>query len=410
MHTIRFQPGLSASKRAILQGLFGAVLDASDPSRALKKHFDQTRITRPTHILAFGKASIPMTSAAIECLGHRFSRATIIAPASLCASHEFKNKFVELLPADHPIPTQRNIDATNQLIDHAHSIPNDHQVLVLVSGGGSAMLCSPRPGITLEHIADVTQAMIRSGASIHELNGQRSKFEILKAGGLAEILAHVAQIDAFVLSDVIGDNLRTIASGPLIDPDEDASRPRINHTIIASNNAAIDSACAWCAHENMEVHDIARNGVGYAHDEGSALADRLIARTQQGTIAVCLGGEPTVDTQSSNGVGGPMLELALACALQLAQHASFNWTVITIATDGIDGPTDAMGAMINSDMLNKPEVIEQIQSALNAHNSLEMCDTLGATVRTGPTGTNVNDIAIAIRRDDSVKLNEKDIQ
>ena len=407
MHTIRFQPGLSHPNRVMTRGLIDAVLDAANPSNSLQKHFDQSQFTRPTHILAFGKASIPMASAAIECLGDRFSRATIIAPASLCASHAFKSKFVELIAADHPIPMQRNIDATNRLIEHAHSIPNDHQVLVLISGGGSAMLCSPRPGITLEYIAQVTQSMIRSGESIHELNAQRSKFEILKAGGLADVLAHVAQIDAYVLSDVTSDNLRTIASGPLIDPDENASDPQIKHTIIASNNAAVDAMCLWCACQQFNLCDIARGVSGFAQVEGTSLADRLVANTQPGTIVACLGGEPTVDTQSTTGIGGPMLELALSCALQLATGASFRWTVITMATDGIDGPTNAMGAMINSDMLDHPDRREQVQSALDTHNSLQMCDTLGATIRTGPTGTNVNDVAIAIRWDESKTIDQE---
>lgn len=399
MSMARFQPQLDLATRALAEGLVGAVLHACDPAVAFKKHDDPAAHTRPTHILAFGKASIPMTHAAIDSLGTRLARATVLAPPSLCAQASFKSKFVGLHPADHPLPTGRNIDATRALAEHARSIPADHDAMVLISGGGSAMLCSPKPRVTLEEIIETTDRLLRSGAPIGEINTQRAQLETLKGGGLARVLAHVHQTHAYVLSDVIGDDLRTIASGPLID----ALPPKIRHTIIAGNDTAIDAAIAWCVRQRIDCVGVRRRATGYASDDGRALARSLIESATPAapaliaaSTAVCLGGEPTVDTGKTTGIGGPALELTVAGALELAA-TNLNWSIITLTTDGVDGPTDAAGAIITRDMLRDPELITAAQTALSEHNTLPICDTLGATIRTGPTGTNVNDIALAIR-------------
>ncbi len=385
-----FQPDLDPTSRHLAWGLLKTILTSTNPQANLIKHFDSTLFTHPTHILAFGKASIPMTNAAIECLGDHFAHATVISTPQLCAQAQFGHNRIELLAADHPLPTQRNINATNRLIEHAQSIPRNHQTLILISGGGSALLCSPKEDITLERLIQTTNALLKSGAPIQEINQTRAQLETLKSGGLARILDHVARIDALVLSDVIGDDITTIASGPV-------AVPSIPHTIIASNQRALDTLIAWIANERINLVNIQRQATGHAAEQGKALADKLINSDSHPPFAACLGGEPTVDAQSSTGTGGPMLELALAGALELAR-TDFRWTIITFATDGVDGPTDAAGAIITNDML-RPEHIPSIQNALDEHNALPMCDLLGSTIRTGETGTNVNDLAVAIRWD-----------
>ncbi len=383
-----FQPNLDPTSKNLAWGLLKTILTSTNPQAVLVKHFDSTLFTRLTHILAFGKASIPMTNAAIECLGDRFARATVISTPQLCAQAQFKHNRIELLAADHPLPTKRNINATNRLIEHAQSIPRNHQALILISGGGSALLCSPKEDVTLEHLTQTTNTLLKSGAPIQKINQTRAQLETLKSGGLARILDHVVRIDALVLSDVIGDDIATIASGPV-------AVPSIPHTIIANNQHALDTLIAWIASEQINLVSIQRQVTEHAAEQGKALVGKLINSDSHPPFAACLGGEPTVNTQSSTGTGGPMLELALAGALELTQ-TGFPWTIITFATDGIDGPTDAAGAIITNDML-KPEHIPSIQNALDEHNTLPMCDLLGSTIRTGETGTNVNDLAVAIR-------------
>ena len=392
MVPIVFQSGLPDRERRLARDCIESVLRAVDPKRALMAHLRHLPNDQPTHVLAFGKAAIAMTDGAIEHLGDRFARATVLAPEPLVLEAQFKSKLVALFPCDHPLPTQRNIDATRELIDHARSIPDDHRVIVLISGGASAMLCSPKPRVTLGEIRQATSDMLKRGASIGEINAMRSKLETLKHGGLAKELAHVHDRLVFLLSDVIGDDPSVIASGPM----HDAHPPTSSHMVIASNDAAVDAVAAWCARNGISCEHITRRVTDSADSAARLLSVQLIASEHQPPIAFVLGGEPTVNASNSAGVGGPMLELGLAAAAELCE-TSFEWTVLTFTSDGMDGPSEAAGMVITSSMLTNPAKREALRQSLAQHDSRTMCDTLGATITTGPTGTNVNDVAIAIR-------------
>lgn len=396
MPPLRFHHALDHPRRVLASGFVGSVLDACDPQRALRRHFDARDFTRKTHILSFGKASIAMTNAAIECLGDRFARATVLATEEHIAQTQFKGQRIDLFAADHPVASERSVASTRRIIEHARSIAGDHQALVLISGGGSSMLCAPGEGIGVEEIAQTTRRMLEAGASIQEINRVRSQLDTIKGGGLGEHLARCAQVNAYVLSDVIEPDratlIKTIASGPV-------ALDSVAHTIIADNQIAVDAACAWMAHEHIELVDIRRRSTGAATRCAEELVSVIRTRASCSTpVGACLGGEPTVDTQGERGQGGPMLEVALAAAYELAGSA-FRWTILTFATDGIDGPTDAAGAIITDDMLRDVPA-EVLEFALESHDSLNMCDRLGATIRTGPTGTNVNDVAVVIRWED----------
>lgn len=392
MIPIRFQSGLPEREPRIATEILRAVLRAADPERAMRAHLSHLPKDTPTHILAFGKASIAMSAGAIDALGSSFARATILAPEANTLNAQFKSKLVAMYPCDHPLPTERNIDATRHLLEHAHSIPEDHRVLVLISGGSSAMLCHPQPRASLGQIRQMTKDMLARGSSIHEINAARSQLETLKAGGLARELMHVADRYCFLVSDVIGDDPSVIGSGPM----HDAFPPRTPHVVVASNASALDALAAWCAGESINCFHIDRGVGGDASDAGRSLAHRLSRASLSSPLAVALGGETTVNTHGNDGIGGPTLELTLSAALALSQH-EFDWSVIGFTTDGIDGPSGVAGCVLTSSMLTAPIKRQAIESAIRHHDTLSICDTLGATIRTGPTGTNVNDIAIAIR-------------
>lgn len=392
MVPIRFKSGVPSRERVMARDLITSVLQATDPREAILRHLQRLPNAIPTHLLAFGKASIAMCDGAIEHLGPQFARATILAPEAISLHAQFKSKLVQTFSCDHPLPTQRNIDATRALIEHARSIPDDHRVLVLISGGASAMLCMPRARVTLGQIRQTTKDMLTRGASIGELNAVRSQLETLKGGGLARELAHVADTRCYLLSDVIGDDPSIIASGPM----HDAFPPRSPHTIIAGNNTAIDSLAAWCVRSGIEPVHTQRGVICGAADAGTDLARHLIEHTAENTVAVLMGGEPTVDTHGSDGIGGPMLELGVSAAVKLSEQA-FDWSVLTLTTDGVDGPSQAAGMVITRSMLSAPIKQQAARLALQHHDTRSICDTLGATINTGPTGTNVNDIAVAIR-------------
>tara|TARA_R110002072_G_scaffold42064_19_gene118527 strand:+ start:112051 stop:113286 length:1236 start_codon:yes stop_codon:yes gene_type:complete len=398
MPDARFHPSLDFKNASFAGRLIDRVFAAIDPGRTLRTKLDSVRHNHPTHILAVGKASVAMTHAAIEHLGPRFARATVITSDEIAARNQFKNKFVELLVGDHPLPGARSLESTLKLIEHARSIPKDHHVLVLISGGTSAMLCGIESSEALDQLVAQTDQLMRAGASIHELNAMRSKLDPIKLGGLAKHLGQLKteQIRVYLLGDVIEQPNAplesVIGSGPMWAP---TRASKIEHMIIADNHTALDALCAYLAGEGIGLSHIKRRATGFASDEGAQLAQALLASDNQVPCAVCLGGEPTVRVGNNPGIGGPMLELAASAAVEL-NGAEFPWTVISLATDGVDGPSGVAGAVLAHDMLRDPDAIGQLKSAIERHETLGICDQLGATIRTGHTGTNVNDLAIAI--------------
>lgn len=396
MVPIVFQLGLPDRERRLARDCIESVFRAVDPKRALLAHLKHLPKDKPTHVLAFGKASIAMTDGAIEHLGDRFARATVLAPEPLVLEAQFKSKFVALYPCDHPLPTQRNIDATRELIEHARSIPDDHRVIVLISGGASAMLCAPKPRVTLGEIRQTTQDMLKRGAPIEEINRVRSQLDTLKHGGLAHELRQVDDRFVFLLSDVIGDDPSVIASGPM----HDAHPPTTPHVIIASNDTALDALAAWCARNEISSPHITRRVVGEVSDAARMLAVQLTVSEESPPVAFMLGGEPTVNASGTHGIGGPVLQLGLTTALNIAD-SPFDWSVLTLTTDGMDGPSQAAGTILSASMLAAPDTRQAIRESLERNDTRTMCDTLGTTIITGPTGTNVNDVAIAIRWPDT---------
>ena len=358
--------------RIFATDLIGHVLRSCAPATLMDKRIGRLRTDRPTHVLAFGKASMGMTRWCVDHLGERFAGGVVLAPESLVGQVHPK---LSIFPADHPTPTQRNIDATNALRAYAEGIPDDHACIVCISGGGSAHLCSPRDGVRLDEIVQTTRAMNRSGATIGELNRARKELETLKGGGLAGLLSHVAERRVFVLSDVIGDDLATIASGPMLDPDDP-----VEHTIVGSHADAAEAARSFLGREPSLRLAV----TGDAQKQG-----RLLAESFQTSGTSIIAGETTVNAAGSVGIGGPCMECALACAQRLHELNTQNWVVVGLATDGIDGPTDAAGAIITPMMLD-----DGARTALADHDTLPYLDRIGAAFRTGATGTNVNDLVL----------------
>ena len=392
MTPITLQHGLPERERQLARELIAAILHAADPYTAMQSALKPISADRPTHILAFGKASIAMTHAALNHLGPRFARASILAPEALVLESQFKSKFVHCYPCDHPLPTERNRAATQLLLEHARSIPSDHRALVLISGGASAMLCAPKPGVSLLQIRQTTAEMLKRGATIQELNQQRTLMDSLKGGGLARDLRHVIDRRVFLLSDVIGDDPRIIASGPM----HDATPPSSPHIIIANNESLINAARAWCSSRNIDCPMIHRRYTADASEGGGMLVQDLRGLEATRSAAIILGGEPIVNAENHDGIGGPMLELGLGAVVGL-ESTDFDWTILSMTSDGIDGPSNAAGMVCTRSMLDQPGVLGTIRDSISSHDSLPMCDTLNASIKTGPTGTNVNDLAVLIR-------------
>lgn len=424
----------------LARGFVRTILDAADPARALDRAWAPALDSADRVVLiATGKASAPMTESALHRVGPR-----VVAGAVSCvpqhedrlASRIHRHALpIRVLPADHPLPTARNLAAAEAIAQTASAAGEQDTVLALISGGASAHLTSPREPLTLDDLRALTSALLRAGATINELNTVRKHLERLKGGGLARLI-HPARADVLVLSDVLGDPLDTIGSGPTApDPTTfdqalavlrahhlEAAHPvaadilargvrgdipetpkpddpvfeRISHTIIANNRAAIEAASVHARSLGLTIIESTAGVQGEAAEVGRSLAHRLGAIPRAIRPAcIILGGETTVTVGDARGLGGRNQELALAAAVTLASVPRS--VVITLATDGVDGPTDAAGAVVTHDTTDafRRHGIDP-ERALVEHDSHHALDRVSALLRTGPTGTNINDIAIGI--------------
>jgi hydroxypyruvate reductase len=424
----------------IARGFVRSILDAADPARALDRAWAPALDSADRVVLiAAGKASAPMTESALRRVGPRVvAGAVSCVPqheerlASLIRRHALP---IRVLPADHPLPTARNLDAAEAIAQAVSTAGEQDTVLALISGGASAHLTSPREPLTLDELRALTTALLRSGATINGLNTVRKHLERLKGGGLARLI-HPARADVLVLSDVLGDPLDTIGSGPtapdpstfdealavLVRHDLDSAHPvatdilrrgaradipetpkpgdpvfdRISHTIIANNRAAIEAAADHARSLGLTILESTAAVQGEASEVGRSLAARLGAIPDHARPAcIIIGGETTVTVGDARGTGGRIQELALAAARELASVPRS--AVITLATDGVDGPTDAAGAFVTDETtatLRRQGV--DPDRALAEHDSHHALDRVSALIRTGPTGTNINDIAVGI--------------
>jgi len=419
-----------------------AVLQAADPGAALTRAWNLPDEPKAVVLAAFGKASAAMARVAVETLGPRLDRGLVICRDQHTPLVPTAAGRIRVLPADHPIPTVRNQHAANELESLVSGVRDDELLLVLISGGGSAQLSSPRDGLTLADLAQLTNALLRSGATIDEINCVRKHCEAIKGGQLARLAgAHTSArplIEVFVLSDVLGDPLDVISSGPFApDPTtfkdaieimdrrnlardhgavmallefgrceangdegtvDETPKPhdpvfdRVRHQIIANNAAATEAAAASLRAAGYQVVELRTGVTGEAAEVGRALAARV--RNLHPNQAVVWGGETTVTVGEAPGTGGRNQELALAAAIELDGHLG---AVMSLATDGVDGPTDAAGGVIDgrTAALIRAAGLDPA-AALARHDSLPALKAGSALLELGPTGTNVNDVMVGM--------------
>lgn len=429
--------------RPVADALIAAALRAADPADAVRRNWPADLDSAPRVVLlAAGKGAAPMVEAAVERLGRRITRGAV----ACVPEHESRIRAAldqsgagpaTVHPADHPLPTRRNLAAAKALADAAGLANEQDRVLALVSGGASAHLCMPAGGIALDDLRELSGAIMRAGATIQELNSVRKHAERLKGGGLAR-LCWPAPTTVLVLSDVLGDPLDTIGSGPFAGDETsfadalrvldrhdlrrvspsitahlvrgtrgeetetpDPSDPildRTEHTVIANNALAVESVTRAAIDLGFRVDGVERHVVGAASEVGLALGHRAakLARAGgRGSRCFVLGGETTVQVGDATGKGGRCTELALASAFEL--EGLHRAAVVSFATDGIDGPTDAAGAIATGSTLEEARTSGlDPRVALTNHDSYTLFGSIDALVRTGPTGTNVNDIAIGL--------------
>jgi hydroxypyruvate reductase len=416
--------------KIFLISLFKAAVAAADPMAVIPT-FLPPRPNGRLIVIGAGKASARMAEAVEQTYGP--CEGLVITRYG----YERVCQGIEIVQAAHPVPDAAGEKATKRLLNLVSDLTKDDHVLALISGGGSALLCAPIDGLTLADKMDVNQGLLASGAPISEMNVIRKRLSRVKGGKLAAA-CYPAQLTSLVISDVPGDDLSLIASGPTVaDPSTSAQAleildrynipvsAKVRHAIEASVTAvASDDPCfsktkniiiAAPSQSLLTAKKIAIDRGCIVHILGDALEGeaRYLARKHaqhaqsiQATMSVSdrpilllSGGECTV-TKRGDGIGGPNAEYTLAAAIELAGAAGIH--VISCDTDGVDGAAEIAGAYAGPESLNRAEKQGVFPgNALSSNDSHAFFRNLNDQIITGPTLTNVNDFrAILIYPDE----------
>jgi len=442
-HSIRSHP-----RRQAIETILSSALRAVDPHIAVTNAMSLSGDTlyvvgkalhlnnyRNVHVVAFGKASLPMAAASAEILSSHLDSSLAITKdgyahnAQFTLPHQFS-----IVTSAHPVPADSSISAGRSILSLlSNAAPND-LIIFLISGGGSSLVTLPPAGITLADIQQLTRLLLASGATIDEINILRKHLDVVKGGGLLKAVGNASTI-TLILSDVIGDPVDAIASGPTVpDPSTfadalgvladykilaDTPLPILDHLrkgmnrlipetlkpdqmdpqrhpveIIASNRIALHAARDVAINQGFSTSIITERLDGEASQKGTQLSGILAKQLQQGTpdLPFCLlaGGETTV-TIRGNGLGGRNQEMALAGVQSLSGQK--DCMMICLATDGNDGPTDAAGAVVTNTTLHRAKSLGLDPSDfLHNNDSYHFFAPLEDLLTTGPTHTNVNDL------------------
>lgn len=431
------------ASQQVIRTFFDEALRAVDPYTAVSRYCDHVRSLFEKEglnklcFVSLGKASSLMAQALLGGVGDISTKGTVITKYGHVGPCSFPDS-VSVFESGHPIPDENGVRAAENVIELLKSADDRTLVVFLISGGGSALLSCPYKGISLTEKQIVTELLLRGGADINELNTVRKHISAVKGGRLAEI-ASPARIIPLILSDVIGDPLDVIASGP-VSPDPstfsdalqiiakyglaesmppnvmellskgarglipETPKPgapifdRVDSIIIGNNASALEAARKSAERSGYATTIISTNLAGEASHVGRELAkmslDRLSTMRNGEKVCLVAGGETTV-TVTGNGTGGRNTELALAFGMAVKDVAGI--TFLSAGTDGTDGPTDAAGAIVTGRMWT-----EALMHGLDPQNFLARNDSytffkaINGLLITGPTGTNVMDVQLIL--------------
>jgi glycerate 2-kinase len=421
---------MKGSPRGHALRIFRAALRAADPVRAVLRHVRREGEVliagerrydlgsfRNIYVIGAGKASARMAVAIERLLGARITGGLINAPDAA------KLRRVEINACGHPIPDRRGVAGAKRIAQIATQAGADDLVICLISGGASALLPLPAPGITLANKQKITRSLLHSGATIHEVNCVRRHLSAIKGGKLGR-LAQPATLLTLIISDVIYDHLHAIGSGPTVsDPTtladaraicakyrievefpQDAETPKKKFfgavVMVGSNGLAVEAAAEEAKRLGYHTMILSTAIQGEAREVArvhAAIASEIYRYGRPIPRPACLisGGEATV-TVRGKGRGGRNQEFVLATAIEIAGCWE-NIIVLSAGTDGIDGPTGAAGAIADCSSVYRAKQLGLDAGPLLANNdSYRFFEALGDLVVTGPTGTNVADIQLIL--------------
>lgn len=419
-----------ADARALLRALFDAALAAARPATCLAPYIAKLQPPKGrTIVIGAGKASAAMARAVEDQWPHPLEGLVVTryGYGEAC-------KRIEIIEAAHPVPDDKGREAAGRIYERVQGLSADDLLLCLISGGASALLALPAPGLTLNDKQDVNRALLKSGANIVEMNTVRKHLSAIKGGRLA-IAAQPARVLSWLISDVPNDDPGVIGSGPTvadkttfadalavlakyrIDPPvtvlkhlQEGAAGRIEETpkpgdprlsnvetiMVATPRRSLEAAAAVAKEHGVEVVMLGDNLEGEARELGAAHARQAIELAKRGgkPVAILSGGETTV-TVRGKGRGGRNVEYLLAQAIA-ASGASGIWG-LSADTDGVDGAEDIAGAIFTPDTLARARAKgRDPQAMLDDNDGHGFFGLLGDSLITGPTRTNVNDFRVTL--------------
>ena len=436
------RPDPLPSTRILLADLYAAATAAAAPGPALSARLDRLDLDpgRRVWILALGKASVPMAQAATESLlsrGRAPAGGLVVAPDASASLHPL----LRCLPGDHPEPGPRSFAAADALAAIAAQIGPADEVWVLLSGGTTSLIGAPEPGLSAGDLTRLYSLLLGSGLDITAMNRIRKRFSRWGGGKLARALAP-ARVGVYIVSDVIGDDLASIGSGPLVpDPTTaaelrdllqradlwsrlpesarglvasaeagkaaetpkpgDQAFARVTLELVVSNRLALEAAARRAAELGLAPEVLETPIAGEASEAGASVAAKLLYNCARKSIpqpsCMIWGGETTVTLgQGPTGLGGRSQELALAAA-HVLEGAPEGTALLAAGTDGRDGPTDAAGAIVDGSTWSA--ILRSGRDPVHdlaTHDAYHALDAAGVLLRPGLTGTNVMDIVIGV--------------
>lgn len=395
------------------------------PDAAVRRALDGRCFARPVRIVAIGKAAWRMADTACRALSEQVSCGVVITKYG---HSEGAIPRMEIFEAGHPVPDENGVRAAQRALQLVRGLTAEDTVLFLVSGGGSALFELPLEGACLEDIADLTRQLLACGADITEINTIRKHLSAVKGGRFGAACAP-AQVLCIVLSDVLGDSLDTIASGPAV-PDQstctdvrrviekyalsvpahllpllETETPKALcgvETQITGNVTALCAAAAGSAGALGYTPMILTTTLnGEAREAGTTLASiareiRASGQPMKPPCCVIMGGETVVHLRGQ-GMGGRNQELALSAAKGIDGLEGV--CIFSLGSDGTDGPTDAAGGVVTGAFAGEARSRGlDIDAALGQNDSYTLLGQMDALLMTGPTGTNVNDVSVLLVR------------
>jgi glycerate 2-kinase len=423
---------------SVVEDIFHAALLAVDPFTAVERNLEHVRAFfragsfKKLMVIGFGKASCPMARACEQYLDDRIDIGAVVTKFGHSRVAGPLNK-VRVYEAAHPLPDENGVAATQEIIKLAREADEGTLIVCLISGGGSALLVAPQE-ITLQEKQRITDLLLKSGATITEVNAVRKHLSKIKGGRLAQI-AYPAHIVSLIMSDVIGDRLDVIASGPT-SPDQStygdaleviekyrligsapasvlrvlgngkagllAETPkkgnpvfqRVENSVIANNRLALQAAKQRAEALGFRAEIFPDPIQGEARNAARRLAQSVSPSDLPRPFCLISGGETTVTVKGA-GLGGRNMELALAFAKEIEGMSGI--TFLSAGTDGTDGPTDAAGAVVEGHTAGRARDLGlDAKAYLDNNDSYTFFQKTGDLLVTGPTGTNVMDIQIII--------------